>query len=627
MTLRAPRFTRLTTLVALSFLVAAGISAPARTRLAPQLPTQRGAAPQVVYATLLGGSNGNFDGASDVTVDSDGNAIIVGQTQSDDFPTRDALQDSLEGNSDAFVAKFAPDGTLLFSTFLGGDEPDSAAAVAVDAAGAIYVAGSTNSADFPLENPLQGSKGASSDAFVTKLSPDGSTIVWSTFLGGSGIDDALELTVDATGRVYVAGEVTPVSGGTATFPTVNAIQAGYGGGGSDAFVSSISADGQTLLASTLLDMWKQTNAGAPGRDVITAIRVLPGRSDVFISGLAEAADEEDELAFIARLGVPDAKALDPQIFIELLFGAYPQVQDALQHPELRGWKLTRGMLLRYPDAVSDTPGPRRGADQEIAMLADGLCHPGPNGKCDDIVSLVRYTPNVVPTEFANLALLNEFFFEAQATDAQGAVYIAGDLFNDRLTTVNPFQPAYGGNDDVVVAVLAPRTLEAAMVSFLGGDGFDLPTAITTDADGNIFVAGLTTQSTTFPTTPGAFQATPRGPNDAFLVKISPVGPFEEVPDFAVVFDPPTVPVQRGTKANIPLLIERFGGFTGRVKITPPAQVPGFKVPKKKPTVTGDSTVLKFKVKADAPLGPTSFTFTGTDPDGRVRTGTITLDVQ
>ena len=261
------------------------------------------------------------------------------------------------------------------------------------------------------------------------------------------------------------------------------------------------------------------------------------------------------------------------------------------------------------------------------MLADGLCHPGPNGKCDDVVSLVRYTPNLVPTAFANLTLLNEFFFDAQATDAQGAVYIAGDVFADRLTTVNPFQSEYGGNDDAVVAVLAPGSLETALVSFLGGDGFETPTAITTDADGNIFVAGVTTLSTAFPTTPGAFQSMPKGRNDAFLVKISAVGPFAEAPDFALVFDPATVQVERGAKVSIPLAIDRFGGFEGRVKITPPAQVPGFKSPKKKPSVPGTSTVLKFKVKADAPLGPTSFTFTGTDSDGRVRSATVTLDVQ
>ncbi len=633
MTPRANRHSlQILTVTAVFFVVLGSLPAPAQSRITPLAqPTrgQRGTAPHVVYSTLLGGAEGNYDGASDVTVDAGGNAVVVGQTESSDFPTRNALQDSLEGNSDAFVAKFAPDGTLLFSTFLGGDENDSAAAVAVDASGAIYVGGSTNSDDFPIKNAYQSTRSAFTDAFVTKLSPDGSTIVWSTYLGGNGTDDVKDLTIDASGRVFVAGEVMPVSGGSATFPTVNAVQPAYAGGSSDTFVSLLSADGHELVASTLLDMRQRSGTGAPGRDVVFAVRVLPGRSDVFVSGSAESADEneEDDLAFIARLGVPDAKQHGPQIFFELLFGAYPQVREALRHPELRGWKLTRGMLLRYPDAISDTPGPRRGADEEIVMIAEGLCHPGPNGRCDDINSLVRYAPDLDETEFANLSLLNEFFVDFPSVDAHGAVYIAGDLFADRLTAVNPFQPEYGGNDDAVVAVLAPGTLEPAMVSFLGGDGFDTPTGITTDADGNIFVAGLTTLSTVFPTTPGAFQSMPKGRNDAFLVKISPVGPFPDAPDFSLSFDPVTIQVSRGSKVSVPLLIERVGGFTGNVKITPPAQVPGFKSPKKKPTVPGDSTVLKFKIKADAPLGPTSFTFTGTDPDGRVRSATVTLDVQ
>lgn len=611
---------------AVAALLVSVLASPAssHTRLAPRADGERGTAPHVVFSTLLGGEAGNFDGASDVTVDSSGNAVLVGSTESADFPTKSALQDSLEGSHDGFLAKFAPDGTLLFSTFLGGDEADSASAVAVDSSGAIYVAGSTSSDDFPVTDAYQVNRAGFSDVFVTKLSADGSTIVWSTLLGGSGIDSASDVTVDGTGRVIVTGEVSPVAAEIPTFPNVGAVQPLYAGGSSDAFVSTFSADGRELLASTLLDMQMQSGAGAPGRDAITAVRVLSGGTDVFVSGFAEFADGNGEIAFIARLDVHDGRMQRPESFIGLLFGAYPRARELLAHPETIGWKLTRGMLLRYPDAISD--GSRRGGGGDLAMLAEGLCHPGPNGKCNDAVSLVRYTPDIVPTEFANLAPLNDFFLDAVSTDSQGALYIAGDLHTDRLTTINPFQPDFGGNNDVIVAALAPQSLEPAMVSFFGGDGFDTPSAITTDAEGNIFVAGVTTLSTTFPVTPDAVQSVPKGRNDAFLVKISAVGPFPELPDFALAFDPATVRVQRNTKVSVPLLLERIGGFVGGVKITPPSQVPGFKSPKKRPTVTGNSTLLKFKVKSTAPLGPTSFRFSGTDSEGRTRSATIQLEV-
>lgn len=625
--------TRVSTLATVAVVLLACLAAPSRTRLAPlatPAASARGNVPHVVYSTLLGGAAGNFDGASDVAVDAAGNAIIVGQTESSDFPTRNALQDSLEGDSDAFVAKFAPDGTCLFSTFLGGDERDSASAVAVDSAGAIYVAGSTNSDDFPLVNAAQSTPGGSSDAFVTKLSADGSTIVYSTRIGGNGVDDASDLAVSLAGSAYVVGEVVPVSGDIATFPLVRATQMQYRGGGSDAFATFLSADGSEFAFSTLLDAGVAGGIG-PGRDRISSVRVNSVTDDVFVAGNVETSEDEPEHAFIGRFR-PDTTTPGrgaPPEAVWSYIEALNELLDSgtLTPPQEFAVKVVLAWLLGNPRAFDERQGGNGGASG-IATIVEGYCHPNsPSTTCDEPAAFATFSPELEFDSATNLPVLREFFFDAGTTGPQNAIYIAGDIFSDRLTTVNPFQPAYGGNDDVVVAVLAPGTLDKAMVSFFGGDGFDDPSGIATDADGNIFVAGLTTLSTVFPTTPGAFQSTPKGRNDAFLVKISPVGPFAEPPDFRLSFDPQTIPVTRGSKVSVPLAIERVGGFTGNVKITPPAQVPGFKSPKKKPSVPGNSTVLKFKVKADAPLGPTSFTFKGTDPDGRTRSATITLDVQ
>lgn len=594
------------------------------TRPTPAPQGSRGAAPRVVYSTLLGGAAGNFDGAYDLAVDAAGNAYVVGTTESSDFPVQDALQPTMKGNSDAFVAKFAPDGSLVFSTFLGGAEREGATAVAFDASGAIYVAGHTASSDFPRKNALQPAYGGALDAFVTKLAPDGASIVWSTFLGGNGTDVVRDMIVDRNGNVYVAGEVQPASGGAATFPTVNAAQPEYGGGPSDAFVSLISADGGELIASTFLDAGIQSGEGRPGRDVVSTMRVLSGSSDAYIAGYAELDEDEDEIAFVGRIRLSTNKLLEPQLSIPILFGVG---REYLEHPELRGYKLTRGMLLAYPQ---DKPGglrPQGGAAGEVTMLAEGLCRPESGGTCNDIVSLVRYDRDLVPTAFANLPLLNEFFLEYPVADSQGAIYIAGSVSSNRLPTVNPLQATFGGLDDVVVAVLEPGTLESAMVTYFGGDGVDTPTCIATDAAGNIYVTGITTVSTVFPTTPGALQEQPKGRNDGFLFKISALGPFPDAPDFSLSFDPSTIEVSRGTKITVPLAIDRVGGFTGRVRVTSPAAAPGFKLPKKAVTVEGGSAALKIKIKPDAPVGPTSFTFTGTDAEGRARSATVTLVVQ
>src|SRR5262249_49101075 len=159
-----------------------------------------------VYSTYLGGSGA--DGASAIAVDGAGNAYVAGSTSSTDFPTVSALQGNLRGLRDAFVTKFNATGSaLLYSTYLGGsDEYDGASAIAVDSAGNAYVAGSTRSTDFPTANALQGSlMGFQDDAFVTKLNAAGSTLVYSTYLGGTEHDYANAIAVDSVGNAYVVG--------------------------------------------------------------------------------------------------------------------------------------------------------------------------------------------------------------------------------------------------------------------------------------------------------------------------------------------------------------------------------------------------------------------------------------
>lgn len=623
--------TRSARAVAIVAAIVVSLSSAAAPGASPTRPArranERGTPPHVVYSTLLGGAAGNYDAAIDVAVDATGNAIIVGQTESEDFPTKNALRSSFEGSQEAFVAKFDPDGDLVFSTFLGGDEADSAAAVAVDSSGAIYVAGLTGSPDFPIKDAAQPIPGGAADAFVTKISADGSQIVYSTRLGGSGTDRVRDLAVDALGRAYVTGEVEPVSGTTATFPSVSAAQGEYGGGESDGFVSVISPEGNALLYSTLFDGGVQEGGPRFGRERVSSILVDSESGNVFLSGNVEFDEDEPETPFVAALRPPDERGRmtrDPQISgAFFLYMALGGANGNINRTEktILGTVLYLE-LLRATKSQGETDGP--GA----FVLVTGYCPEAPsNGTCDRAASLVTFDPQLAEVGDSDLDLLHEFFFDVGTGDSQNAVYIAGDIHADRVTTLNPIQPAFGGNDDVVLAVLEPGTLRKVMVSYFGGDGFDLPTSIATDAAGNVYVCGLTTLTTTFPTTPGAFQSIPKGRNDAFLVKISPFGPFPDAPDFALSFAQPTVQVQRGTKVSMTLSIDRVGGFDGNVKVKPPAQVPGFKSPKKSPSVPGNSVVLKFKIKQDAPVGQTSFRFTGTDSDGRSRSATVTLDVQ
>ena len=221
----------------------------------------------LVYSTYLGGSG--YESGNGIAVDAAGAAYVTGTTSSTDFPTTPgAIQTTYGGGGsssnggDAFVSKLNAAGSaLLYSTYLGGSGDDSGFGIAVDAAGSVYVTGSTTSTDFPTANPLQAAYGGGgTDAFVSKLDAAGSALLYSTYLGGSGWDDGYGIAVDAAGSAYVTGGTTSTD-----FPTANPLQAAYGGGLRDAFVSKLNAAGSALLYSTYL--------GGSGNDYGSGIAV------------------------------------------------------------------------------------------------------------------------------------------------------------------------------------------------------------------------------------------------------------------------------------------------------------------------------------------------------------------
>jgi len=205
--------------------------------------------PVLVYSTYLGGSGADW--GNGIAVDSSGNAYVTGATHSTDFPTLNALQlTSGGGYEDAFVAKINPAGNaLVYSTYLGGSNDDAGSGIAVDSSGSSYVTGTSYSPDFPTANAFQPNLASTlgSNAFVTKFSPDGSALVYSTYLGGSSYEQGNGIVVDASSHAYVTG-VTQ----SRDFPTTGGGFQTTCGCNDDAFVTKFSVDGTGLLYSTYL---------------------------------------------------------------------------------------------------------------------------------------------------------------------------------------------------------------------------------------------------------------------------------------------------------------------------------------------------------------------------------------
>ena len=200
----------------------------------------------LVYSTYLGGS-GDYDIGRAIAVDASGYAHVTGETTSSDFPTQNPFQGASAGGGDAFVTKLDISGSALaYSTYLGGSAYDYGHGIAVDASGYAYLTGYTDSTDFPTQNPFQGASAGGGDAFVTKLDAPGSSLIYSTYLGGSNSDGGYGIAVDTSAYAYLTGYTESTD-----FPTQNPFQ-GASAGGSDAFVTKLDAPGSSLIYSTYL---------------------------------------------------------------------------------------------------------------------------------------------------------------------------------------------------------------------------------------------------------------------------------------------------------------------------------------------------------------------------------------
>ena len=271
-----------------------------------------------VYSTYIGGSSN--DTAFAIALDASNNAYITGDTVSTNYPTANAFQSQLSGQErfgpsiDAIITKLNPTGTaLVYSTYLGGVTPvpdafgvnfasDFGRAIAVDASGSAYVAGETGSIDFPTASAYQYYNSSySTTCFVTKLSPAGSALSYSTYLGGGNPSSLLAIAVDSSGSAYVAGYTL-----ASDYPTVNALQPTFHNstsGGVDAVLTKLNPAGYALDFSTFLGGTEEDRAfgislDANGNVYVTGFTYA---TDYPAAGAVQAANAGGQDVFITKI--------------------------------------------------------------------------------------------------------------------------------------------------------------------------------------------------------------------------------------------------------------------------------------------------------------------------------------
>ena len=458
--------------------------------------------PALFYSTYLGGSGDDI--GNSIAVDDAGNAYVTGQIDSTNFPTTPgAFHTTSGGGGDAFVTKLNPTGSgLVYSTYLGGIGFDAGLGIAVDTAGNAYVTGGTTSTDFPTTpGAFQPTFGGGEDAFVTKLNPTGSALLYSTYLR-----DAFgeSIAVDAAGNAYVTGVVLSTN-----FPTTLGAFQTASGGGSDAFVTKLNLTGSALVYSTYL--------GGSDFDVARGI-AIDAAGNAYVSGFTASTNFPTTLgAFQTTYG---GGALD----------AFVAKVDPT------------GSVLVYSTYLGGSD-----IDGSVGIAVDAAGNAYVTGGTSS--TNFPTTPGALQTTFAGAfvtklnpagsGLAYSTYLggsgsagQGVAVDAAGHAYVTGGTDSTFSTTVNAFQPTYGGGpEDAFVAKLNPTGSALSYSTYLGGSGDNIGYGIALDTlpNPNAYVTG-STSATSFPTTPGAFQAAfGGGPDDAIVAKIAegavPPGPF------------------------------------------------------------------------------------------------------
>ena len=479
--------------------------------------------PILIYSTYLGGSGD--DQPSGIAVDKTGNVYVAGSTTSTDFPLTN-LGSLPAGSTHVFIAKLDAIGSnLIYADYLGGNSQDYGYALALDSADNVYVTGSTASSDFPTVHPFQGTYPGSFNGFVTEISPDGSSLLYSTYFGGNGSDTPSAIAVDASGEVVLAGNTSSTN-----LPVANAYQStvsANGGGmyGNYGFVAKFSSGGSSLAYSTYFGgssnvplncggnpCWPQPFSSIEGLALDTA-------GNAYVTGTTNTYNFPVTTG--AYLTTNTIQANGSVGFVSKL-SASGSLQYSTYFYEASG-------LLTNPSAIAvDGSGSSyitgvAFSDGTFPITSTSICDPGVYNWACSYAFVTKFDTAGAHLAYSTfLGPNNSASPRAIALDPAGDAYVVASASNGLFSTVDGIQNFSGGNDLLLVEIDSAASAQL-FATFLGGTGNDSPAGIAFDASGNLFAAGTTTSSD-LPVTASAFQKVLGGSTDAFIVKIGTGGP-------------------------------------------------------------------------------------------------------
>lgn len=408
----------------------------------------------LIYSTYLGGSGNDY--GYGIAVDADGDAYVTGETGSNDFPVVNAIQPTNGYGEKVFISKLNPTGSaLIYSTYLGGSALgayNSGRAIAVGPDNSVYVTGETYASDFPTVNPIQATIHGGADAFVSRINPAGTALIYSTYLGGSSgnqYEYANGIAVDSAGSAYITG-FTPAL----DFPTLNAIQPTYGGGQYDGFLTKINPTGSALVYSTYL--------GGSALDSAVGVAVDPV-GDAYVTGVTQSANFPTynplqpsfggvQDAFVTELN-PAGTAL---VYSTYLGGRYTEFGGAPS--QLHGGIAVDALGNAYVTGTTAS---------DNFPTADPI--QATNAGCFDVF-VSELTPGGVRLLFStylgggvehNCNGANDFGSAIAVRD--GDIYVAGSTTSPDFPSVNPFQGGKSSFSDAFVLKIA-ETCEAPQFS-------------------------------------------------------------------------------------------------------------------------------------------------------------------